>query len=164
MLFFVSCGEKIEEKPVPEAVNAFTDDEIKMLFEYQLGQAQKVEGEIFRGYFFQPKETPEQTIPGDPEYALLAGGVICYWDNFKDVGIQSVADIHKYLRTIYTEACAQRMVDRYLSGQTPRYKDYEGKLYGYIGAEGNGNMFYLKLETLTVKKEEKNTVDRKSVV
>jgi hypothetical protein len=94
-------------------------------------------------------EDKTQTIPGEPQYALVNG-------EKADTGtgdIRSIAELKQAVEKVYTkEAAEKRFYSRYLAGEDvglPLYKDYQGKLY--VNTQNGGHGYSTKFLYDTVK-------------
>lgn len=115
-----------------------------------LTKAEVFEADVFNGSgaFVEDKT---QTIPGEPQYALVTG-------EKTDTGygdIRSIAELKQAVEKVYTKEAAEELFyRRYLAGGDgglPLYKDYQGRLYVNTQNGGHGYNTRFLYDTLKVK-------------
>lgn len=103
-------------------------------------------------------EDKTQTIPNEPQYALVTGGKA-------DTGtgdIRSIAELEQAVEKVYTkEAAEKQFYSRYLVGEDaglPLYKDYQGRLYVNTQNGGRGYNTRFLYDTVKVKSQQGDRV------
>ncbi len=124
-----------------------------------LPKAEVFEANVFNGSgSFQEDKT--QTIPGETQYALVAGENTSMKLGIGD--IRSIAQLKQAVEKVYTkEAAEKRFYSRYLAEEDvglPLYKDYQGKLYVNTQNGGHGYSTKYLYDTVKVKSQEGATV------
>ena len=123
-----------------------------------LPKAEVFAANVFNGSgSFQEEWT--QTIPSEPQYALVTGEKTRMKLGIGD--IRSIAELKQAVEKVYTKEAAEKLFySRYLAGDAdlPLYKDYEGKLYvdTHNGGHGYSNEFLY--DTVKVKSQQGNRV------
>lgn len=140
--------------------------------ETKLGDQQGIEilqellpkAEVFAANVFNGsgsfQEDWTQTIPNEPQYALVTGEKTRTKLGIGD--IRSIAELKQAVEKVYTkEAAEKRFYSRYLAGEDvglPLYKDYQGKLYVNTHNGGHGYSNEFLYDTVKVKSQEGTTV------
>ncbi len=138
--------------------------------ETKLGDQQGIEilqvllpkAEVFAANVFNGSgafaEDKAQTIPNEPQYALVTGGKA-------DTGIgdiRSIAELKQAVEKVYTKEAAEELFySRYLAGEDaglPLYKDYEGKMYVNTQNGGHGYNTRFLYDTVKAKSQQGNRV------
>lgn len=123
-----------------------------------LPKAEVFEASVFNGSgSFQEDKT--QTIPGETQYALVAGENTSMKLGIGD--IRSIAQLKQAVEKVYTKEAAEELFyRRYLAGDVdlPLYKDYQGKLYVNTQNGGHGYSTKLLYDTVKVKSQQGNKI------
>lgn len=137
-----------------------TDEEAKVVLNKLIPQAALFVGGVFNGSGWF-KEDKTQTIPDNPDYALVVGQreqLNVDLDNVK-----SVADLKQAVEIVFTKEIAQEIFyNRYIDlkdNELPLYKDHEGKLY--VNSKNGGHGFASKflVDTAKVVSQKDNVVE-----